>query len=72
MMSQFKKSVWSGSFRLFGVEVRCHTLADGQRLIEAGSLDALITAMAAPDTHEINLAELQRFSVWQRGGGARS
>ena len=49
-----------------------HVRWDAREPVEVTTLDALITAMAAPDTHEINLAELHRFSVWQRGEGARS
>lgn len=39
-------AIWSGTFRLFGVDVRCHTLDDGQRIIEAHSMAELLTAMA--------------------------
>ena len=43
--------IWSGSFTVYGVEVKCHVLDDGQRIIEAESVDALFVEMAgdAPD-----------------------
>ena len=56
------KSIWSGSFNLFGVDVKCHTLDDGQRIIEADSLEALLDAVAQPDIcFEGDLAEFQRW-----------
>ena len=34
-------SIWQKNFTLFGVEVRCHVLEDGQRIIEATSVEEL-------------------------------
>jgi hypothetical protein len=45
-MSNVPTSIWQGSFRLFGVDVRCHVLSDGQRVIEADSMEELFEAMA--------------------------
>lgn len=58
-------AVWSGSFRLFGVDVKCHTLSDGQRIIQADSLAALMAAMGdgAPSEGD----EADAFASWQRG-----
>lgn len=43
--------VWSGSFEVFGVEVKCHVLSSGERIIEQESVEALFNAMAhdSPD-----------------------
>ena len=39
--------IWSGSFTIFGIEIKCHVLDNGQRIIEEGSMEALFEAMAA-------------------------
>ena len=36
---------WSGSFTVFGVEVKCHVLDNGERIIEKESMAALLSAM---------------------------
>ena len=33
--------IWSGLFRVLGVDVRCHVLDDGRRIIDAESMEAL-------------------------------
>ena len=58
-------AVWSGSFRLFGVDVKCHTLSDGRRIVEAASLEALIAAMGNPEAPLDTDADA--FATWQRG-----
>lgn len=58
------RSVWSGSFRVFGVEVRCHRLSDGQAIVEAESMTQLIEAMEAPDGRDIG--DLEDFISWQQ------
>lgn len=59
-------SVWSGSFSLFGVEVKCHVLTNGQRIIEAESMRNLLEAMSAPGT-TIDPAKVEEFAKWQKG-----
>lgn len=59
-------SVWSGTFRVFGVDVRCHRLSDGQAIVEADSMAELIEAMEAPDGRD--LGQLEDFITWQRVG----
>ena len=58
-------AVWSGTFRLFGVDVKCHTLSDGRRVIEGDSMAALLDAMhgggAFPDS------QTDEFTRWQAG-----
>lgn len=57
-------AVWSGSFHIFGVEVKCHTLSDGQRIIEADSMHKLLEAMGDGPVVQHDLEE---FAKWQRG-----
>lgn len=57
-------SVWQGSFRLFGVDVRCHTLSNGQRIIEQASFNAFVAALANGATDQ---GELQAFWRWHSG-----
>lgn len=53
----------SGTFRIFGVDVRCHRLSDGRAIIEADSMAELIEAMEAPADREIG--DLEAFRRWQ-------
>jgi hypothetical protein len=63
-------AVWSGSFRLFGVDVQCHTLDDGQRIIEADSMRRLIDAMIdGPGTAEEQQPitnDFLKFIAWRQ------
>lgn len=63
-------AVWSGSFNIFGVDVKCHVLSDGERVIEAESMEAVLKAMAAPDpamnTRE-QAVNLDRIARWIKG-----
>ena len=68
MLECVSTAVWSGTFHLFGVEVRCHVLSDGRRIIEAESLAELLAAMA--NTAHIDPkrgAEIEAFARWQKG-----
>ncbi len=58
-------AVKSSSFRLFGVEVRCHVLDNGQRVIEEECLHQLLGTMGNVliDAGD----ELEGFSSWLRG-----
>jgi hypothetical protein len=59
------ESVWEGTFSLFGVDVRCHILGDGGRIIEAESMRDLFEAMstAKPDVQ----VKLDGFIRWMNG-----
>ncbi len=59
-------AIWSGSFTLGGVEMKCHVLDDGKRIIEAGSVAALFNAMARPDFSFAD-GEAEAFTRWQKG-----
>jgi hypothetical protein len=66
-MKRIPEAVWSGTFTLFGVEVRCHVLDNGQRLIEAESFEELLLAMAseAPGIR-LDPDDLGKFTRWMR------
>lgn len=56
-------SVWSGSFEVFGVDLKCHVLSNGQHIIEEASIRELIAAMEASGepTDEIDITELAKW-----------
>lgn len=53
-------SVWSGSFVIFGIEIKCHVLDDGQRIIEADSIEALFSS----PTETTAGGDLEEFTNW--------
>lgn len=57
-------AVWSGTFRLFGVEVLCHRLSDGRNIIEEESMRRLLSAMA---TGTLDIGDVESFSRFQAG-----
>jgi len=65
--SDIPNSVWFGTFRVFGVDVRCHVLSDGLAIIEAESMTDLIEAMEAPEGRDIG--DLENFISWQQEHG---
>ena len=60
-------SVWQGSFILFGVELKCHVLSNGQRIIEEDSMVDLLEAMEAPLADNSDGAELSELCDWLKG-----
>jgi len=59
-------AIWSGSFMLGGVEMRCHVLDNGERIIESESFVALFEAMVRPYFSFAD-SEVDAFARWQRG-----
>lgn len=57
-------AVWSGSFRLFGVDVRCHRLSDGRNIIEEGSMRDLLLAI---EDGALDAGDIESFSRFQAG-----
>jgi hypothetical protein len=57
-------SVWQGELRMSGVTLHVHVLSDGQRIIEADDLAALMKAweQGAP----LDEAEAAAFARWRR------
>lgn len=66
MSSELPVAVWSGTFRVWGIDLKCHVLSNGQRIIEQDSFHAFMDAMAdgAPIADD---DELLAFFRWQRG-----
>jgi EAL domain-containing protein (putative c-di-GMP-specific phosphodiesterase class I) len=66
MAEQTLRAFWSGSFHLLGVEVKCHTLSDGRRIIDTESFHNLMEAMGTPGV-TIDEDAMQEFARWQKG-----
>jgi hypothetical protein len=49
---ELPKTVASSEFRIFGVLLHCHVLDNGQRIIEADDMRALMAAMEDPARRE--------------------
>lgn len=64
-MSQLPKAIWEGVIKVFGVEVKCYTLDDGRRIIDAASMEKLITAMGKP--HVNPHGDLKRLTDFTNG-----
>jgi hypothetical protein len=52
------KAIWSGSFTVGGVEIKCHVLDDGQRVIEPESLTKLF------EEADGKLSGVEEFTAW--------
>jgi hypothetical protein len=61
-------SVWSGTFRIWGIDLKCHVLSNGQRIIEQRSFIQFMESLAngAPIADE---DDFEAFARWQRGAG---
>lgn len=59
------RSVWQGSFTIFGVELKCHVLDNGERVIEAEGMHKMLEAMG--DNVPVDPEQLAGFARW-RGG----
>jgi hypothetical protein len=64
MPSDIPTAIWSGTFTVMGVELKCHTLDNGQRIIEAESLELFLKAL--DEGHIVNDGYTD-FYRWQRG-----
>ena len=69
--SDIPDSVWEGTFRLFGVDVRCHILSDGRRVIESESMRDLFEAMEGEGDVDA-MAALDGFVRWVKGMDAKA
>ena len=65
-MDETPKSVWSGTFNVLGVELKCHVLDNGQRVIEEASMVAFLEAMAEQRPYDMPEA-FDCFARWQAG-----
>lgn len=68
MSDEIPHSVWRGSFRLLGLDIRCHVLSDGRRVVESDSFQGLLDAMADEFPSAVDADEMERFAKWLRGG----
>ena len=61
-------AVWSGTFTVFGVELKCHVLETGERIIEAESLNRFLAAFGdgTIDPNRDDPDE-ERFYRWMQG-----
>lgn len=63
-------AIASSTFTIFGVEMRCHVLSGGQRIIEADCVEKLFAAMGeeSPVTDEdvTDMEALARFIKGKR------
>lgn len=59
-------AVWSGTFRVLGVDLQCHVLDDGRRIIDKDSFDEFMQALegGVPMKDDEGLME---FIRWQKG-----
>lgn len=67
-MSETPRTVWEGSFCIFGVTLKCSVLDDGRRIIDADDFDLLMHSMHAPDNNDAELGDLAAFNRWRMGG----
>ena len=69
IMNEMPVAVWSGSFTVLGVELRCHVLSDGQRIIEQDSVHRFFDALANTSDFFTNTEanSLAAFYRWQKG-----
>jgi hypothetical protein len=61
--------VWHGSLHLWGVELKCHVLSDGQRVIELSSMHKLLAAMVDGTVEPSDDEELDKVARWVKAKG---
>tara|TARA_Y100000310_G_scaffold339452_2_gene432120 strand:+ start:153 stop:353 length:201 start_codon:yes stop_codon:yes gene_type:complete len=61
-MADIPAAIWEGSFKVFGVEVRCCVLDNGERVINADDMAALFEARGGL----VDEDDLQPFLDWTR------
>jgi hypothetical protein len=62
-------AVWSGTFKLFGVTVRCYQLDNGQRIIDASDMHTLLRAMGGYRlaNSDNDNEQMAAFNRWRLG-----
>jgi hypothetical protein len=65
---QIPTTIWSGTFRIWGIDLRCSMLDNGQRVIDAEDVARLFAAMddKAPRS-EADDDAFAAFMRWYRG-----
>ena len=64
-MSTEPVSVWQGEMHMSGLTLHVHVLSDGQRIIDADDVAALMKAWESGVP--VDEAETAAFARWQRG-----
>ena len=64
MNDQLPKSIWTGTFHVFGVDVVCHVLDDGSRVVETESVERLLSASDNPVLFDNSESD---FAAWLSG-----
>ena len=69
MTNKVPKSVSSKVFTIYGIQIQCHLLDDGRRVIASDSLSKLLVAMAndIPDL-DLEAHDLDHFVMWCKAG----
>lgn len=57
-------STWSGTFNIGPVEIRCHVLSDGRRIVEAESVEAFCQWLLSGSDTPVNQGALAEFQTW--------
>lgn len=65
-MNAIPTAVWTGTFTLFGVDVRCSVLDNGQRVVHSEDVHRMFIAMA-DESRDYGPGDIEAFSRWQRG-----
>jgi len=60
-------AVWRGTFTLYGVALRCYTLDDGRRVVDADDLHRLFIARAAEPERPYPPGDVIAFTAWHAG-----
>ncbi len=66
-MTNIPEAVWSGTFKVCGVDLKCHVLDNGQRVIDADSFNQLFMVGTLSRALSDDPDELEAFSRWQKG-----
>ena len=66
MTEEIPRAIWSGTFRIWGIDLKCYVLEDGRRIIEEKSFIQFMESLAngAPIAEE---EDFEAFARWQRG-----
>ena len=69
MSEDIPSSIWSGTFNFFGIDVVCHVLSDGQRVIEQDSMHKIRAWLEGESTNNNIHGDIAEFAAFIRGNG---
>ena len=64
-MEEIPVSIWQGSFWIGDLEMKCHVLSDGQRIIEAECIEKFLSGDLGEK--KATEAEIIDFAKWVKG-----